>query len=69
MLRKGGHSLGAIQRERQAWEVGPHAGDGEPLKVSEQIRGLFTLKPWQRREMIIMVKRRTETRNGPYQQD
>lgn len=59
---------GPIQHEGQDWEVGLDAGDGKPLKVSEQIRGLFTLKPWQRRETIIMVKGRTETRNGPYQQ-
>lgn len=59
---------GAIQREGQDWEVGLHAGDGKPLKVSEQIRGLFTLKPWQRRETIITVKGRTETRNGSDQQ-
>lgn len=55
------------QSEWQAQEMGLYpGGDGKPLKVSEQSRDLHTLRPWQRKEMVITIKGRG--RHRPDQQ-
>lgn len=55
------------QSEWQAQETGLDAGgDGKPLEVSERGRDLHTVRPWQRKAMVITIKERG--RHRPDQQ-